>query len=207
MASEGSLLSLVGERLNSRDGVLALGRCTMAGSTASARLGRSPRQSMSYSRGCSSVTAVLSGLGPELQVAGWLLRNTAHDYPPRSAWIHLGGNNTGASIGPRRFSFVSAQIHQFLTTTLNAPLSRRRLVYNHRIRPTVPMRRRADETTPAIDGDHSEPRPLGADLLNPGVPSRRRPMLYPLFTAAASLARVSAVVAGWPGLPIRKKST
>lgn len=72
MASEGSLLSFVGERLNSRDGVLALERCTMAGSTASAQLGRSPQQSMSYTRGCSSVTAILSGLGPELQVAGWL---------------------------------------------------------------------------------------------------------------------------------------
>lgn len=43
------------------------------------------------------------------------------------------------------------------------------------------------------------PGPLGADLLHPGVPSRRRPMLSPLFTAAASLARVSDVVApaGW----------
>lgn len=57
----------------------------MAGSTASARLGRSPWQSMSYalseaegsssSKGCSSVTAVFSGLGPELQVAGWLLES------------------------------------------------------------------------------------------------------------------------------------
>lgn len=51
-------------------------------STASARLGRSPRQSTSYalleaegscsSRGCSSVTAVPGGLGPELQVVGCL---------------------------------------------------------------------------------------------------------------------------------------
>lgn len=40
---------------------------------------------------------------------------------------------------------------------------------------------------------------LGADLLHVGVPSRRRPMLSRLFTAAASLARVSDVVApvGW----------
>lgn len=152
MASEGSLLSLVGERLNSRDGVLALERCTMAGSTASARLGRSPRQSMSYSRGSSSVTAVLVVSAQSCRLlAGYLevrtsssctqtfrrtnhLLDTSHDYPPRAAWIHLGANNTGASIGPRRFSFVSAQIHQFLTTTLNAPLSRRRLVYNHRVR-------------------------------------------------------------------------
>lgn len=73
----------------------------MAGSTASARLGRSPRQSTSYalseaegsrsSRGRSSVTAELGGLGPELQVAGWLLEgedefvvhtNIQADQPP-----------------------------------------------------------------------------------------------------------------------------
>lgn len=77
-------------------------------------------------------------LGPELQVVGCLKgeervrgrTNIQGSQPttapmdlthPRSAWIHLGGNNTRASIGPGRFSFVSARIHQFLTSTLSLP--------------------------------------------------------------------------------------